>query len=102
MRRFGLTNLDIRNIDWGRRLVHIREGKGGKDWTIPDSEELLADLKHVIGNRKTGLVFQSNQNRDSTCLRLTKPLLRSGSLEGSRIRTRDAGTSIHTFFDKPF
>jgi len=54
MRRFELVNLDVRDIDFERRLIHIREGKGGKARTIPASEDLLGDLKHLLGNRKKG------------------------------------------------
>ena len=34
-RQFKLADLDIRNVDFEWKLVHIQEGKGGKGRTIP-------------------------------------------------------------------
>ena len=82
IRRFELINLDVRDIDWERRLVHIREGKGGKERTIPCSEELLADLKHLVGNRKTGLVFQSNRGKGFDLSQVNKIVAKVGRMAG--------------------
>ena len=59
VRRFELANLDIRDIDFERRRLYIREGKGGKERTIPVSEDLLGDLRHLLGRRRQGPVFAS-------------------------------------------
>ena len=59
LRRFELANLDIRDIDFERRRLYIREGKGGKERTIPVSEDLLGDLRHLLGRRRQGPVFAS-------------------------------------------
>jgi integrase/recombinase XerD len=61
IRRAEVANLDIRDVDFTKRLAEIREGKGGKSRTIPITDELASDLKHLIGGRKTGPVFQSNR-----------------------------------------
>lgn len=57
IRRFELANLDVRDIDFDRKLIHIREGKGGKSRTIPVSEDLLGDLRYHIGRRNRGSIF---------------------------------------------
>ena len=61
MRRFELTNLDIRDVDFERRFVHIREGRGGKGWAIPVSKDLLGDLHHLLGKRSSYLVIETSK-----------------------------------------
>jgi len=68
IRRFELANLDVRDLDFERKLVHIQEGKDGKGRTIPVSEDLLGDLRHVLGSRKRGPVF-TNPRGDKLSLR---------------------------------
>jgi integrase len=64
LRRKELTQLDIRDIDFERKRVKIREGKGGKTRIVPIvNDEYLGDIKHLIGSRKEGPVFLSNQNK---------------------------------------
>jgi integrase/recombinase XerD len=63
LRRKELTELDIRDIDFERKRVTVRQGKGGKTRIVPIiDDEYLGDLKHLIGSRSTGTVFVSNQN----------------------------------------
>ncbi len=63
LRRFELTALDIRDIDFERRRLTVREGKGGKTRVIPSiNDECVNDLLHLIGARRTGAVFLSNQD----------------------------------------
>lgn len=63
LRRKELTELDIRDIDFERKRVTVRQGKGGKTRIVPIiDDEYLGDLKHLIGSRSTGAVFVSNQN----------------------------------------
>ena len=40
LRRAELTSLDVRDLDFTRNLLQVREGKGGKSRTAPMSEEL--------------------------------------------------------------
>lgn len=35
MRRFEVRDLELSDIDFRRRIIHIREGKGGKNETSP-------------------------------------------------------------------
>lgn len=53
--------MDIRDVDFEKRRLYIREGKGGKERTIPISEDLAGDLRHHVGTRKKGPVFESNK-----------------------------------------
>ncbi len=64
LRRQELIDLDVRDIDFDRKRVQVREGKGGKTRIIPIiDEEFLSDLVHHIGHRKEGPVFMSNKNK---------------------------------------
>ena len=64
LRRQELIDLDVRDIDFDRKRVQVREGKGGKTRIIPIiDEEFLSDLVHHIGQRKEGPVFLSNKNK---------------------------------------
>jgi integrase/recombinase XerD len=66
LRRAELAALDIRDLDFDRNLLQVREGKGGKSRTVPMSEELASDLKHLIGQRKTGALFLSQRKTGLT------------------------------------
>ncbi len=53
LRRQELIDLDIRDLDFDRKRVQVREGKGSKTRIVPIiDEEYLSDLIHHIGNRK--------------------------------------------------
>jgi integrase/recombinase XerD len=64
LRRHELVALDIRDIDFERKRVTIRAGKGGKTRVIPlIDDEFLSDLKRLIGPRTTGPLFCGNSQR---------------------------------------
>ena len=64
LRREELAELDIRDIDFERRRITVRMGKGEKTRVIPCvDEETLNDLRHLIGEHQTGPVFLSGRNR---------------------------------------
>lgn len=57
LRREECTLLDIRDIDFERKRITIH-GKGQKVRVTPViNNDLLSDLKYLIGKRKTGYVF---------------------------------------------
>jgi integrase len=82
MRRFEIANLDIRDIDFQKRLIQIPKGKGGKSRTIPVSEDLLGDLKHLIGSRKTGPVFPGRGGKSLSLRQINKVVGKAGELAG--------------------
>ncbi len=64
LRRQELIDLDVRDLDFDRKRVQVREGKGSKTRIVPIiDEEYLSDLVHHIGHRKEGPVFLSNKNK---------------------------------------
>jgi len=57
LRREETTLLDVRDIDFERKRVTVH-GKGQKVRIVPIiNNDLLSDLKYLIGNRKSGPVF---------------------------------------------
>lgn len=65
LRRHEVVALDVRDIDFERKRVNVRQGKGGKTRIVPMIEDdLIGDLKHLIGHRKEGPVFLSNQDKN--------------------------------------
>lgn len=64
MRRFELAGLDVRDIDFDKRLLHIREGKGGKGRVVPMTKELASDLRIYLNKqpRNAGPVFVAERD----------------------------------------
>ena len=61
LRRQELIDLDVRDIDFDRKRVKVREGKGDKIRIVPIiDDECLSDLVHHIGQRNEAPVFLSN------------------------------------------
>jgi site-specific recombinase XerD len=67
MRRAELCHLRTQDIDKERMVIHIRQGKGGKDRDVPLSPKLLAQLRlhYRTLPHKTAWVFPSLQSRRS-------------------------------------
>ncbi len=49
LRRFELLNIKLQDLDFDRKMLHIREGKGRKDRYVPLGEHLGRGLKCYIG-----------------------------------------------------
>jgi len=65
MRRAELCRLRTEDIDKERMVVHIRQGKGGKDRDVPLSQKLLDQLRDYYRSLKlkNGWLFPSIQTR---------------------------------------
>jgi integrase len=66
MRRAEICRLQIQDIDSARMMIHVRQGKGGKDRDIPLSETLLAQLRtwwRSLSDRSSPWLFPSDQDR---------------------------------------
>lgn len=54
-----LVKLQVEHIDFRRRLLMVREGKGAKDRALPIPSRLVGPLRGWIGGRQEGFVFPS-------------------------------------------
>lgn len=84
IRREELQQLDVQDIDFERRRIYIRSGKGGKSRTIPASESVLADLKHLIHNRKKGPLFLSQKGGRLSLRQINRIVAKAGKAAGLR------------------
>ena len=79
LRRFEVRNLDLRDVDFSNRILHI-VGKGDKERDIPCPEEVLTDIRYRVGRRKTGAVFQSNRGGPFVLHHINRILAKVGTL----------------------
>lgn len=61
IRRGELRDLEVQDIDFDKRRIYIRSGKGNKSRTVPIDSETLQDVRFYIGERKTGKLIISNK-----------------------------------------
>jgi integrase/recombinase XerD len=79
MRRAELIHLHIREMDFERGVVLIREGKGGKDRIIPIGDRALAWISayrersrpRLVKGFDDGTLFLTNRGRPFSLVRLT-------------------------------
>jgi integrase/recombinase XerD len=58
LRCFEVRNIRIRDLDFERKMVHVRQGKGKKDRYVPLSEHLIRGLrKYIESERPQGWLF---------------------------------------------
>jgi integrase/recombinase XerD len=53
--------LEVQDVDFERRFLTVREGKGCKDRVLPLPKALYGRLKGWIGGRTSGYVFESRK-----------------------------------------
>ena len=61
MRISEIVKLKPENIDFGQKLIRIKQGKGGTDRNIPIAPEVLRGLKHLpirCGVRALQVIFK--------------------------------------------
>ena len=62
LRRMEAMKLDVRDVNYERGWIHVREGKFGKERTVlVVDDEFLSDLKILSGGRKQGFIFTGAQ-----------------------------------------
>ena len=87
MRRAELCNLKVEDIDSKRMIIHIRQGKGGKDRDVPLSPKLLGDAARVLALDEAEDLSVSGTVNGS---RADKPITTQGAL-GSVPRSGQTG-----------
>jgi len=62
LRRFEAGNLKVSDIDFELNRIVVEKGKGAKLRVLPIiDDDYKADLKHLIGSRRDGFVFESQK-----------------------------------------
>ena len=83
LRRKELTELGMRDIDFERKRVKVREGKGGKTRIVPIiDDEYLSDIKHLLGTRKDGAVFVSSHGKQLSIRMINHIIEKTGDTAG--------------------
>lgn len=76
-----LVNLRVRDIDSGRMLIHIHEGKGGKDRMVPLSEVLLETLRSYYKQYKPkDYLFEGDKPGESYTTRSAQKIIKRAKL----------------------
>jgi len=88
LRRSELCRLRTEDIDKDRMVIHVRQGKGGRDRDVPLSPKLLDQLRTYYRSlkRQTGWLFPSIQNK-----RRDQPITCKTIWHACREATRRAG-----------
>ncbi|RZJ33751.1 MAG: integrase [Flavobacterium sp.] len=63
LRCFEVRNIKHSDLDFDRRMLHVRAGKGRKDRYVPISEILVSILKEYMGSKKSTTWLFDGQNR---------------------------------------
>ncbi|WP_234111781.1 tyrosine-type recombinase/integrase [Chryseobacterium sp. R2A-55] len=65
LRCMEVRNIELRHLDFDRKMLHIVQGKGRKDRYVPLSEHLIRGLKTFISiENPVQYLFNGNQNRN--------------------------------------
>jgi integrase/recombinase XerD len=71
-----LVTLKIKDVDSGRMLLHIRDGKGGKDRMVPLSEKLLLTLRDYVRCYKPKEYLFEGEDREAYSSRSAQRVLK--------------------------
>jgi integrase/recombinase XerD len=71
-----VCKLDVDHLDFRRRLLTVRDGKGGKDRAVPLPEFMAGPLRGWCGARKAGPVFTSRQGGGEMTTRALRYLIK--------------------------
>ena len=77
-----LVALQVEHLDFRRRLLTVREGKGAKDRCIPIPARFVGPLRAWVGKRQTGYVFPSPRGGSLTTRAVQKLIKRVAERAG--------------------
>lgn len=64
LRRFELLNIKLPDIDYERKMLHVREGKGRKDRDVPIGDYLIRGLKTYIDVERPYIWLFNGKNKE--------------------------------------
>ena len=70
LRQFEVLKLELSDLDFDRKMVHVREGKGKKDRYLPLGDHMIRGLKKYLKNErpKKFLFMGNDRNGNRTSL----------------------------------
>ncbi len=92
LRRFELLNIQLPDIDYERKMLHIREGKGRKDRYVPLGDHLTRGLKTYVDQERPYLWLFNGKNKEDDSL---QQFSETGVQWIIRESTKRAGISKH-------
>lgn len=84
MRRAELGGLTVEDVDFYRRRLYIRNGKGGKSRTVPVDPDTLNDIRVYLVDRKDGYLIHSNKSKSMSLKQINDVCAKLGKLAGVR------------------
>ncbi len=84
MRRGELRDLEVRDVDFDKRRIYIRSGKGDKSRTVPVDSDTLQDIKFYIGDRREGKLITSNKQNTISLKQINEICAKCGRIAGVR------------------
>ncbi len=84
MRRAELRNIEVTDIDFYKRRIYIRNGKGNKSRTVPVDQDTLQDVRFYLGERKEGKLIQSNKAESISLKQINEVCIKAGKVAGVR------------------
>ena len=82
IRRGELRDLEIRDVDFEKRRIYIRSGKGDKSRTVPINTDTLQDVRFYIGDRKEGKLIRSNKQDTISLKQINEICAKCGKMAG--------------------
>ncbi len=80
MRRGELRDLEVRDLDFEKRRLYIRSGKGDKSRTVPVDSDTLQDVRFYLGERKDGKLIQSNKAESISLKQINEICAKTGKM----------------------
>lgn len=71
LRNFELRNLQRRDLDFDRKMLHVRQGKGRKDRYVPLSEMQIRGLKKYIAAENPAIWCFTGNDREGKAVPLS-------------------------------
>lgn len=82
IRRQELRDIEIRDIDFNKKRIYIRSGKGQKSRTVPIDSDSLQDIKFYMGQRSAGKLITSNKQASISLKQINEICAKSGRRAG--------------------
>lgn len=86
MRRGELRSLDVPDVNFEKRQIYIRSGKGNKSRTVPVDSDTLQDIRFYIGGRALFMRQQSHDMPESEALGSTGKLITSNKRDSISLK----------------